>query len=132
MDLKKNIYDAYLKINEESNRLINWSLSILGGSILIVFNKADFVQLSGCWKVSYALCGLGWILLLLSCYFGQLLTRNIIAGSFFREKNSFFKNLNTIINRRFRWQINSFIVGLLTFVFWFCILLMSKILSEDI
>src|SRR5476649_1784098 len=76
----KKINDANKLINDESNRLITWSLSIIGGSILTIISTS-YIRPTGLILYSYFLFALGWIFLGLSIYFGEIVTRIYIAGA---------------------------------------------------
>jgi hypothetical protein len=143
MDQNKNdddiikIIESIKLINEESNRLISWALSILGSSILILLNSSDYFHLEGCYKYSYLLFLFGWISTISSINNGQILTRRFIAAIITKNaanieltikmvtlyeiskksQSNFDKQLNLL-----KLGILIFSVWILFFLFWYIII----------
>ena len=85
MQIFEKITESNKLLNEESNRLITWSLSIIGGSILVIIST-DYVNPKGCILYAYSLFLIGWFLLSISIHYGESLTRGYIAGITIGEK----------------------------------------------
>jgi len=114
--------NALKTVNEESNRITGWSLLIIGGSLLAILDK-DYLKIDGCFKWIYFLYILGWLLLCLSVYWGQKVTRSYLASLFvskeFIDKTA--EQANICFNRQISW----FIAGVIVFSLWMvCFLLL--------
>ncbi|RVU02822.1 hypothetical protein EOD41_02475 [Mucilaginibacter limnophilus] len=125
----KKIHDANKLINEESNRLITWSLSIAGGSILAMISTS-YVRPEGIYLYLYLLFPIGWILLSVSLYFGELATRIYIAGA--TVNNSSIEDIKQIGREAdikfarqltyLRWGVFVFFLWLVSYLTWFVFL----------
>lgn len=125
----KRINDANKLINDESNRLITWSLSIVAGSILAMVSTS-YVRPAGIYLYLYLLFPVGWILLGISLYFGELATRIYIAGAtadngsieiiqqIGREADKKFAKQLTFL----RWGVFIFFLWLVSYLIWFIFL----------
>ena len=121
--MNKNKFEL---VNDESNRLIGWSLLIIGGSLLAVLNH-DYLKLDGKLRFIYLLFIVGWVALCISIYYGELVTRNYIA-SFFGGPDQ-LPEIEIEINDRFSRQINFFLAGVTAFGIWMAAFLLLWIFS---
>jgi hypothetical protein len=122
--------EASKLINEESNRLITWSLAIIGGTILIVVST-NYINPTGAVLYAYFLFAIGWIYLGLSILYGEEITRIYIAGAMTNEKN--LEEINKIgkeIDKRFGKQIKCFKKGIVIFSIWLVIFLFWYIITK--
>lgn len=133
-------------INTESNRLISWTLSIFGGSILVIISS-DYINPEGCFKYAYFLFIIGWVLLGISVHKGQTISNLYIAtltnaliiknaelepdDNKKKGKGGAESDFKTGINKidsefgfqlfYFKWGIFTFSLWLLIFLIWFII-----------
>ena len=127
-ELKNTLLDRILKSNElvnnESNRLIGWSLSILGGSILLLINS-QYVSLTGAFFYAHGLFGIGWLFIFMSIYYGQLLTLHYTAGALLTKDQSDEDLIQYLgeVDKNFHKQIKYFKYSLVPFATWLFTLL---------
>ena len=107
--------DALKTVNEESNRIISWSLLIIGGSLLAVLDN-DYLKVSDRFRWIYFFYILGWSFLCLSVYFGQRVTRSYLASLFVAKE--YIESTAAQTNIHFKKQINWFIAGVIVFALW--------------
>lgn len=126
---KKNS-EANKLLNDESNRLISWSLSIIGGSILIVIST-NYVNPTGLILYAYFLFAIGWIMLAISIYYGESLTRSYIAGCTMDDTNlKMILELGKIVDNKFAKQIRYFKLGIAPFAIWLVLFLIWFIINK--
>jgi len=106
--------EALKTVNEESNRIISWSLLIIGGSILAILQK-DYLKLNE-YKWLYFVYILGWICLCISIYWGQRVTRSYLASMFVPPK--LVEDVSEETNKRFKLQLTWFMGGVAIFAVW--------------
>lgn len=126
----KKIMEANKMMNEESNRIISWTLSIIGGTILTIIST-EYVEPVGCIKYFYLLFIVGWLFLAKSIYHGQKITRIFIAGFTVNETDK--QAINEIgkkIDTNFAHQIESFRNGIIIFTSWLIIFLIWFIFKK--
>jgi hypothetical protein len=105
---------ALKTVNEESNRIISWSLLIIGGSILAILQK-DYLKLIE-YKCLYFVYILGWICLCISIYWGQRVTRSYLASMFVPPNQ--VEGVSEETNKRFKRQLTWFMGGVAIFAVW--------------
>lgn len=106
--------EALKTVNEESNRIISWSLLIIGGSILAILQK-DYLKLIE-YKWLYFIYILGWIFLCISIYWGQRVTRSYLASMFVLP--GLIEGISEETNKRFKRQLTWFMGGVAIFAVW--------------
>lgn len=127
-ELDNTLLERILKsnelVNEESNRLISWSLSILGGTILLLINS-KYVSLTGWFFYSYGLFGIGWLFIFMSIYYGQSLTLHYTAGALITKDQSDEDLITYLgeVDKKFHKQIKYFKYALVPFAAWLFLLL---------
>lgn len=118
--------NALKTVSEESNRITGWSLLIIGGSLLAILDK-DYMKIDGGFKWIYFLYILGWLLLCLSVYWGQKVTRSYLASLFvskeFADKTA--EQANICFGRQISW----FIAGVIVFSLWMIVFLLLWIFN---
>lgn len=114
----------YKQINEESNRLIGWTLLVFAGSLLSVLSS-DYFKLEGKYRKVYLLCIIAWGFLTASIALGQLITRSYLAGLITGR----WEDIAGIVNLRFARQIRFFIIGLVMLGIWLATLVLFWIFS---
>jgi len=120
-DHYKKTTEANKLIHEESSRIITWSLSVIGGSILIIISTG-YVNPSGPILYAYATFAVGWVYLGLSIYYGEKATRNFIAGVT-APTQDMLDNAGRNADRNFGRQLRYFKYGLFTFSIWLILFL---------
>jgi len=118
IEFHKRMMDANKLINEESNRLITWSLSAVGGSVLTIISS-EYVRPDRPILYTYFLFLIGWSCLGVSIYLGEMLTRIYIAGSIALEDDSTrMRGIGIEMNQAFNTQLNCFYWGMIVFAVW--------------
>lgn len=118
--------DALKTVNEESNRIISWSLLIIGGSLLAVLDN-DYLKVIDGFRWIYFFYLLGWLFLSLSVYWGQRVTRSYLASLFVAKE--FIEGTAELTNIHFKRQINWFIAGVIIFALWMVVFLVLWIFN---
>ena len=127
----KRVNDVNKLINQESNRLVTWSLSIIGGTILTIISSS-YIKPSGYVLYSYFLFAIGWTCLGVSIYFGERVTRIMIAGVLLTKSDkAMLRHVGYNVNKNFTHQIKWFIVGIVPFAAWLMVFLIWFILHKD-
>ncbi len=114
--------NALKTVNEESNRITGWSLLIIGGSLLAILDK-EYMKTDSDFKWIYFLYILGWLLLCLSVYWGQRVTRSYLASLFVSKDyiDATAEQANICFQRQIKW----FTGGVIVFALWMiCFLLL--------
>jgi len=107
--------EALKAVNEESNRVISWSLLIIGGSLLAFIHK-DYLKWVTCYRYFYFIYVLGWASLCISIYWGQRITRNYLASMFVGADQ--LNKISELANTRFKKQLSWFMTGVIVFAIW--------------
>lgn len=130
MDHQDPLLNHFRIVNEESNRLITWSLSIIGGSLLAIFSTS-YIEPTGWIKFAYLLFVFGWISISISIYFGEKVTRHYIASTAVPHPE-IVKEIGREINASFKLQLNSFSVATGIFALWLIMVLMWWIFLKEL
>lgn len=129
----KKSTEANKLINEESNRLITWALSIIGGSILTIISTS-YVHPKGPIIYTYLLFVVGWSCLSASIFFGEMITRIYIAGITINEQSDkSLERINKIsfeVDKKFGNQIKWFSSGIIVFALWLLVFLIWLIAEK--
>ncbi|MDB5119813.1 MAG: hypothetical protein JWN56_1031 [Sphingobacteriales bacterium] len=136
-ELRQKLFNYFNKINaanklvnEESNRLISWSLAIIGGTILLIISTS-YIHPKGYILYSYFLFAIGWGFLATSIYYGEVLTRIYIAGITTSEiDRDGITQIGQEVDIKFGSQIKFFKYGILTFSVWLTLFLFWYILLK--
>lgn len=120
---QRKFFEANKLINDESNRLITWSLSVVGGSVLAIVST-EYVNPKGWIVYCYALFAVGWIQLGVSIYYGEKLTRIYVASLTLNESDTYenSRELDEAFGEQigfFKWGIAVFAIWLIIFLFWY-------------
>lgn len=111
------IIEAFKKIAEQSNTLITWAFSIIGASILAIVSTSYLKPSSRKMKLIYLLFVPGWGLLAKSTYYGNLISRNLIASLLTKDTKTIL-DINREINDSFSNQLTCFFTSLIFFGTW--------------
>lgn len=126
----KKVIKANQLMNDESNRLISWCLSIIGGSVLLIVSS-DYANPEGSIIYSYLLFPIGWVFLSLSIYYGQRITRIYIAGITIPDDNlADFERNGTQADKAFHKQMIFFRNGVFVFSLWLVLFLFWFVASK--
>ena len=101
-----------------SSKLTTWSLSIIGGSILIIIDDSHFRPFDIHYRYAYFLFLAGWILLGISLYYAFAITRHMMVSDLYQNKKGLLEKILDRCNKSFYWQLRFFQAGLLTFGIW--------------
>ncbi len=119
----KNFLQSIKSISEGSNKIITWSLSIVGGTILIILSDSYLHPSTRNLKLVYSLFLLGWILIALSINKGIIISGRSMAGELYSENNEMLKQIFEKSNTDFKHQLNLFKWALLVFGLWLILFL---------
>jgi hypothetical protein len=122
--------EAIKQIVESSDKIVTWSLTVLGGSVAILLGTSYIRPRSRLMRLSYLLFIPGWASLGLSFQSGNSIANRSIM--FFLESNN-SELVNKIlykINDDYREQLTYFYIGLFIFGVWLCTYLFWWIFSS--
>lgn len=118
--------EALKAVNDESNRLISWSLLIIGGSLLAFLHK-DYMKWVTWYRYFYFIYILGWFSMCLSIYWGQHITRNYLASMFVDSEK--VREISRIAGKRLNRQLTWFMAGVIIFAIWIVLFLTTWIIN---
>lgn len=114
----ENIYRFIKSVEDKSIDLIKWSLALLGGSFLSIFNDSYLKPTHLFFKLFYLLLIPAWGFLFASIIQGTLIGRIAVSRELQKNKmttlNLILENLNT----KFKNQVTFFFVSLAFFALW--------------
>jgi hypothetical protein len=113
-----------------SSKLTTWTLSIIGGSILIIVDDSYFRPFNINCRYAYFLFLVGWILLGISLYYGFAITRHVMVSDLYQNKKNLLEQILERCNKSFYWQLRFFQTGLLTFGIWLALFLLWWIFAD--
>lgn len=107
----------YKIVAENSQALITWSLSIIGGSIVAIVGTSYIRPAHLYLRLLYLLFIPGWTFLSLSIHKGHKIARHYIA-SIFNKQQSELIEIGEKINTCYDSQITHFEIALVFFAIW--------------
>lgn len=120
-----HLFNTIESIEIGSNRSINWSLSIIGGSLLVILNESYIQPTYQHYKLVYLLFGVAWTLIGISIYYGRRIANSKMAAVLFRQNNdklrAILKNVNQFYAKQlvfFNWSLVFFGVWLILYLIW--------------
>lgn len=132
---------------DNANQLITWTLSVVGGSIIVLVSSSYIKPLARWWRMIYLLFIIGWVLMGISLYHGNIVNQyyngaqfsvvqahaNIVDSKFdeAEKKKVIFMNAWAGANNSYAVQINSFLFGLLFFAIWLAAFLVWWIFIQN-
>ena len=128
IDQRSEFQEVVKAINDESNRLITWSLGIIAGSMFMLIG-ADSTQPTGWILYFYFLFGVGWICLGVSILCGVVISRNrtiVPDNKTIRE----LAMLHEKIDERFRRQISFLYIGFIPLLVWLTAFLFAYVFDR--
>jgi hypothetical protein len=122
--LMKNFLQAIKSVSEGSSKIITWSLSVLGGSILIIIGDSYIHPVTTPYKFIYLLFPIAWILLAISINSGINISRRSMAADFYSDNNEMLERIFIESNTDLKRQLDYFKSSLIIFSLWLlCFLL---------
>ncbi|MEM7487387.1 MAG: hypothetical protein AAF348_19435 [Bacteroidota bacterium] len=112
------LFNTIESIEVGSNKSINWSFSIIGGSLLVILNEGYIQPHCQDYKLVYLLFGVGWTLIGISIYYGRKIANSKMAAVLFRQDNGSLKNILKNVNRYYTNQLILFNWSLVFFGLW--------------
>ena len=126
----EKLLEAIKAYESGSSKLTTWSLSIIGGSILIITGSSYFRPLSLEYRYFYFLFIVGWILIGISIYHAFSITRTSMVKNLYASNATFLATMLQKCNTAFKWQLRFFQWSLLTFGVWLVLYLIWWICSN--
>ena len=114
----EKLYGGIESYESGSAKLVTWSLSIVGGSILIIISDSYFRPSNIYHRYFYFLFLLGWIFLAISMYHAFLITRRGMVKALYKDNPKLLTPIFEETNTSFKWQLRCFQWGLLCFGIW--------------
>ncbi len=127
-----HFFNTIESIEIGSNKSISWSLSIVGGSLLVILNEGYIQPSYQPYKLVYFLFGIGWILIGISIYFGRKITNSKMAAVLNKDDNESLAAILKNINNYYTKQLQFFNRSLICFGLWLILYLLWWIFGPKI
>jgi hypothetical protein len=101
-----------------SNLVSTWSLSVVGGSLVVILSTSYIRPESTCLKSFYLIFVIGWILMAISLYHGINISGRSMACDLNYDNNDSLKKIFEKTNSDYAKQLRYFKLALLTFGIW--------------
>ena len=124
------LFNSISSYEAGSSKLTTWSLSIVGGSLLMIINNSYFRPPEIGDRCFYYLFIAGWLLIGASLYHSFSITRRAMVKDLYKDN---FEKLTAILqkcNTGFKWQLRFFQWALLVFGAWLVIYLICWVNTD--
>lgn len=129
---QKQLYETIESIEQGSSRVTAWSLSVIGGS-LIVFMNGEYIQpKEDFFKYFYLLFVLGWLLLAISISYNKRITGRKMAAILNVNDTKSLKKIFLKVNSQYASQLRCFNWALGIFGFWLTLYFTWRIFGEQL
>lgn len=123
--------DGIRSIVECSKMVMNWSLSIVAGSIALLVGT-DYLKPKSIWmRLPYLLFIGGWIALGRTIVLGYKMANRGIAAELFSDHKNTLEGIVSVLNSEYRSQMNSLYWGIGFFSSWLMIYVLWIIFSKS-
>lgn len=113
-----NLFDCIKSMESGASRISAWSLTIIGGTLLVILNKDYSTPETGYWRLIYLLYIFGWLSLGRCLYMGNQITGSTIIAELRRGNTNDLKLILKQCNRWYGNQIKYFNISLYFFGVW--------------
>lgn len=131
-DNSERLYNCLKSIELGSNRVITWSLSVLGGTLLVILNRDYLVPQKDSLKLVYLLFIVGWYFLGISIYYGNNITGTAMSSELHRGREADLLDMFKLSNSNYQKQIRYFNLALAIFGVWLLLYIIWWILGDDL
>jgi hypothetical protein len=122
---EENVFLKSIKsIADGSNKVSTWSLSIIGGTVLVIIGNSHYQPKEIGFKLTYFLFIIGWIFIAMSMYHGLNISGRVMAAELFSKKEDELKPIFSKANDDFANQLKYFKYSLIVFGIWLVIYLL--------
>ena len=112
-----NLREGLKEMAEESRTLTGWALAIIAASIAAIASTSYFRPLSRKVRAIYLIFIPGWVLIAMSVYDGDRISRRYAAAAF-AQKHEPLAKIGDYMNSEFASQLTYLHVGLIFFATW--------------
>jgi len=132
VDLKtsEKLFNAINAYESGASKLTTWSLSIVGGSLLLVCNSSYFRPIDIKHRYFYFLFLIGWLFIGISMYHAFSITRRAMVKDLYINDVSRLTAILQKCNIGFKWQLRFFQWGLLIFGVWLILYLVCWVMTN--
>lgn len=131
-NVQKKLFETIESIEDGSSRVTTWSLSIIGGS-LVVFMNGEYIQpQEELFKYTYLIFIIGWILLAISIFFSKQITGQKMAATLNINDTKNLKQILINVNRRYARQLQYFNWALVLFGLWLILYFIWRLFGEQL
>ncbi|SEM24873.1 hypothetical protein SAMN05661044_04673 [Olivibacter domesticus] len=120
---KKGFFNCIKSIENGSNKITTWALSVVGGTFIIILTSDYLKPEKFEFKLVYLLFIVGWILMGVSIYCAKEITGSTIASELYSDNLESLKEIFKRCNNLYSKQIRYFNLGLLMFGIWLVLFL---------
>ena len=129
---QKRLFETIESMELGSSRISTWSLSIIGGS-MIVFMNEEYIQPDiQNFKYTYFLFLIGWVLLGLSIYYSKRITGRKMAATSKINNTGALKTIFLKVNAYLSNQFVYFNWALVIFALWLILYFVCRIFSQEL
>jgi len=127
----EKLFQSLKSIEESANKLITWSLSIIGGSLLAIISNSYIHPESRVLKLGYLIFIGGWLFLAKTIYHGNTISRTNIISLLNKDNREELEERFVTCNNEFGLQLKAFNWALFFFAVWLLAYLMWWIFGEQ-
>ncbi len=129
--MSNRLLNTIESVEKGSNRIISWSLSIVGGSLLVILSESYILPSYQLYKLPYLLFGVGWILIGISIYNGRNITNSKMAAVLYDQNEDNLKEILKNVNKYYLRQLRFFNWSLVAFGLWLILYLIWWIFGKS-
>lgn len=129
---QKKLLETIDSVEQGSSRITSWSLSVIGGSMIVFMNEEYVQPKEDFFKYSYLLFLLGWILLAISISYSKLITGRKMAATLNVNDTRNLKSIFLKVNEHHASQLWCFNWALGIFGFWLILYFIWRIFGEQL
>lgn len=117
-------------IVEGSSRLTTWSLSIVGGTILIIIGDSHLRPGELCYRYFYLCFLIGWVCIGFSLSYSFSITKSAMGSELNKADPAALMTILKKCNAKLAWQIRYFQYSLFAFGLWLVLYLLWWIFTD--
>ena len=124
MERMNRFFNTIESIENGSNKVISWSLSVVGGSLVVILSNNYIKPDCQLFKMAYILFGVGWFFIGFSIYNGRNITNSKIAAVLYDQNEENLKEILKNVNKYYKRQLTNFNLSLFAFGLWLILYLL--------
>jgi len=128
----KQLFETIESVEQGSSRVTTWSLSVIGGSLIVLMNSEYIQPKEEYFKYSYLLFIIGWLLLAVSISYSKRITGRKMAATLNANDNVSLKKILMKVNNQYANQLQCFNWALGIFGLWLILYFTWRIFGDQL